>query len=534
MRDVLIVGAGFGGMYMLHRLRGAGFDVQVVEAGPDVGGTWFWNRYPGARCDVESLEYSYSFDPLLEDDWTWTERFATQPEILAYARFVADRFDLRRDISFDTRVTGARWDEADTVWLVETDAGPIRARHLIMATGCLSVGQRPDLPGAGDFTGDVLHTGTWPADPPVLEGKRIGVIGTGSSGVQVIPELAKIAGHLTVFQRTPHFCVPARNAPISDERIADWRRNAAGYRARARSETRSGWLPDPALGPSGAFGSDVHAREYDARWQKGGGNFLYAFSDVMTDEAANDVAADYVRARIAEMVDDGDTAGKLTPTTYPIGAKRICVGTDYYETYNRKNVTLVDVADGPIEGFTPTGLRAGGRDYPLDVVVFATGFDAMTGALMRLDLCGRDGARLADKWDAGPANYLGMMTTDFPNFFMITGPGSPSVLSNVIVSIEQHVAWVATLLEDMRAKGRQVVSPCHDAERAWVDRCREAAERTLMGRANSWYLGANIPGKPRVFMPYIGGVDAYRRECESVAAEGYRGFDFSPALIGAG
>jgi cyclohexanone monooxygenase len=530
--DAVVVGAGFAGLYMVHRLRAQGLSLRAFEAGPDVGGTWFWNRYPGARCDVESLEYAYSFLPELETEWRWSERFATQPEILRYINHVADRLDLRSAFTFETRVTAAQWREELGAWQVTAGSETLLSRYLIMATGCLSTTTKPAFPGIDEFRGTILHTGEWPEEPPVLEGKRVGVIGTGSSGVQAIPELAKAAGHLTVFQRTPHFCVPARNAPLREDQIARWHADFPELRRRAREETRSGWLPDPPAGSALDASPAQRQAEYDWRWAKGGGNFLYAYNDIGSNEAANATAADYVRERIRETVKDPATAARLVPQGYPIGAKRICVGTDFYETFNRANVTLADVASDPIVGLTPAGLRTRSREYELDVIVFATGFDAITGAILKVDIVG-PGGRLADAWADGPVNTMGLMVHGFPNLFTITGPGSPSVLSNVICSIEQHVEWISDLLAWMGTRGFSRIEPSAEAQAAWVEHCAEVAGRTLMGRANSWYMGANIPGKPRVFLPYIGGVDAYRRHCNAVAADNYRGFQLGKVAAAA-
>jgi cyclohexanone monooxygenase len=479
---------------------------------------------------VESVEYSYSFDPQIQQEWDWTERFATQPEILRYLNFVVDRLDLRRDITFGTTVTGAAFEEADNSWLVTTGRGEkVRARYLVMATGCLSASQMPDFPGLSSFKGEIYHTGQWPHRQVDFAGKRVGVIGTGSSGVQLIPQVAKEAAQLFVFQRTPTFSVPARNQPLSEEKVRHWKDNYPELRRKAREETRTGWLAEMPIGSALAARPEDRETEYRRRWKNGGANFLYAYDDICRDEAANRTAADFVRARIAEIVKDTKTAELLTPTDYPIGSKRICVDTDYYETFNRENVTLVDVSAAPIAGMTPDGLRTADAAYELDVIVFATGFDAMTGALTRLDPRGAGGARLPAKWDAGPTNYLGIMTTGFPNFFMVTGPGSPAVLSNVVVSIEQHVEWLADLFAYMKEKGYQRIEPAPEAERAWVEHCNELASRTLSGKGKSWYTGANIPGKPRVMMPYMGGVDTYRRKCAEVAAKGYEGFRLSKA-----
>jgi cyclohexanone monooxygenase len=531
--DVVIVGAGFSGLYMLHRLRGLGFSVHVCEAGSDVGGTWFWNRYPGARCDVESMQYSYSFDEALQQDWRWSERFATQPEILSYINHVADRFALRRDISLDTRIASATYDEDAVEWTLTTQAGAqIAARFCIMATGCLSAARIPDFPGMADYRGSVFHTGHWPHEGVDFSGLSVGVIGTGSSAIQAIPPIAAQAKHLTVFQRTPNFSVPARNWAMTDAYEQSWKRDYAALRRRAREETRSGTIYE--FSDKGALAVDAETRrcEYERRWQQGGANFMHAYNDILVDKAANDTAAEFVRGKIRETVADPQTAEALLPHGHPLGAKRICVDTDYYETFNRGNVTLVDVRRVPIERLTQDGLRIGGRDYAFDAIVFATGFDAMTGALDAIAIQGRGGATLKEAWSTGPRSYLGLMSAGFPNLFTVTGPGSPSVLSNVIVSIEQHVDWIADCLAHLRQHGISTIEPEQTAQDGWVAHVNEVAHRTLYPQANSWYMGANVPGKARVFMPYIGGVNVYRRICDEVAAEGYRGFRLAaePAL----
>ncbi|WP_066469564.1 NAD(P)/FAD-dependent oxidoreductase [Bosea sp. WAO] len=528
--DVVIVGAGFSGLYMLHRLRRLGFSVHVFEAGSDVGGTWYWNRYPGARCDVESMQYSYSFDEALQQEWRWSERFAGQPEILRYINHVADRFDLRRDISLDTRVASATYDEDAAEWTLTTRAGArIAARFCIMATGCLSAARTPDFPGMAAYRGRIFHTGHWPHEGVDFSGLTVGVVGTGSSAIQAIPLIAAQAKQLTVFQRTPNFSVPARNWAMTEAYEQSWKSDYAGLRRRAREETRSGTIYE--FSDKGALAVDAEAREreYERRWQKGGANFMHAFNDILVDKAANDTAADFVRNKIRQSVTDPRTAEALLPHDHPLGAKRICVDTDYYETFNRGNVALVDVREAPIEGLTAAGLRVGGRDYAFDAIVFATGFDAMTGALDAIDIRGCDGSSLKQAWSAGPRSYLGLMSAGFPNLFTITGPGSPSVLSNVIVSIEQHVDWIADCLAHLRRNGLNRIEADRQAQEDWVTHVNEVAHRTLYPQANSWYMGANIPGKTRVFMPYIGGVNVYRQICSDVAAEGYRGFRLAAA-----
>ena len=524
--DVVIVGAGFAGMYMLHRLRGLGLSARVFEAGGGVGGTWYWNRYPGARCDVESMQYSYSFSPELQQNWQWSELFASQPEILRYANHVADRFDLRRDIQFDTRVTEARFDRATHRWTIRTNHGDhVSARYCVMATGCLSTARVPDFPGIERFSGKVYHTGHWPHDGVDFTGRRVGVIGTGSSAIQAIPVIAQQASHVTVFQRTPNFSIPSRNGPMSDAYANSWKSDYPALREQAR-HMRTGILNSPNDISALEVSDGERQRIYEERWAAGGTNFMAAFNDLILSQQANDTAADFVRDKIRATVHDQEVAELLAPKNHPIGTKRICVDTDYYSTYNRDNVTLVDVRAAPISEITPTGVRVGGTEYQFDAIVFATGFDAMTGALLNIDI-EADGKTLREKWEEGPRTYLGLMTAGFPNIFMITGPGSPSVLSNMMVSIEQHVDWIADCVAHLRLRGLDCIEATQSAEDAWVAHGNEVAHRTLYPLANSWYMGVNIPGKPQVFMPYIGGVGSYRQICDDVASEGYRGFELS-------
>jgi len=524
--DAVIVGAGFSGLYLLHRLRGLGFSTRVFERGDDVGGTWYWNRYPGARCDVESMQYSYSFDEDLQQEWHWPEKFSAQPDILAYANHVADRYDLRKDIDFDTSVAAAHFDEGERRWIVETDKGErVRAQHFIMATGCISTAQIPNVEGLSDYKGRTFHTGAWPHEPVDFAGERIAVIGTGSSGIQAIPVLAGQAAHVTVFQRTPNYSLPSQNCPMTEDYERSWKEIYAARREEMRHSFH-GSLKDLNDKPALSVSEDERQATYQKRWDIGGTPYLGAFNDLLTNQDANDTAAEFVCNQIRKIVKDPVTAELLAPKTYPIGTKRICVDTGYFETYNRDNVALVDISEKPIERFTRDGLVANGKHYAFDSVVFATGFDAMTGTLFKVDIRGRDGQALKDKWYAGPRTYLGLMTEAFPNLFMITGPGSPSVKSNMIISIEQHVDLVTDSLVHMRANGLETMEPERQAEDAWVDHVQEAANRTLFPRANSWYMGANIPGKPRLFSPYIGGVGRYRRICEDMVAEGYKGFLF--------
>jgi len=527
--DVLIVGAGFAGLYMLHRARGMGLCARAIEAASDVGGTWWWNRYPGARCDIESLQYSYSWDEDLQQEWTWTERFATQPEILSYIRHVADRHDLRRDIAFETRVEEAEWDEGSARWTVALSTGERQtARNLVLATGCLSAARIPDLPGRDAFRGATYHTGDWPHEGVDFAGKRVAVIGTGSSGIQAIPEIAKQAAHLTVFQRTPNFSVPARNQPLDENYVHGWKSRYPELRKRAREETRSGTIYDFPTRSALEVGPEEREREYRWRWEKGGANFMHAFNDLVLDEAANATAADFVRDRIRETVRDPKTAESLCPTSYPIFTKRICVDDRYYATFNRANVELVDLRGTSLVGIEAAGVRTSDGLQEFDAIVYATGFDAMTGAITAIDLRGRGGRTVPEKWKEGPRAYLGLMLEGFPNLFTVTGPGSPSVLSNMVVSIEQHVDLIARILTEARSRGAAAVEAEREAEDAWVAHVNEVAAATLLPKAASWYMGANIPGKPRVFMPYIG-VSTYREACEKAVAEGWRGFRFDAA-----
>jgi cyclohexanone monooxygenase len=526
--DALIVGAGFAGLYMLHRLRTLGFSARIVEAGSGVGGTWFWNRYPGARCDIESLEYSYSFSDDLSREWQWSERYASQPEILRYLNHVADRFDLRPDIQLDTRVTSAVFDESANVWTIHTDCcPPMTARFCVMATGCLSVPKQPEYPGIEAYQGHVYRTAAWPHEGVDFTGQRVGVIGTGSSGIQSIPVIAQQAERLYVFQRTPSFSVPAHNRPLPPETLDDWRANGGAYRERARNSVFGILAVDPNDRSAVEESPEQRAQTYEDRWQRGGFALLGAFADLIVNPQANQTAAEFVHGKIREIVRDPAIAAKLTPTQYPIGAKRMCVDSGYYAAFNRENVTLVDVSATPIREITPSGIRASDREYALDSIVFATGFDAMTGALSRIEIRGRDGVTLQERWAAGPRTYLGLMVAGFPNLFTITGPGSPSVLSNMVLSIEHHVEWIADCLARLRAIHVSAIEAAPDAESAWVDHVNEVAGYTLFPLAGSWYVGANVPGKPRVFMPYIGGVGPYRQKCREVAENDYAGFTLS-------
>src|SRR3981189_2692008 len=528
--DVVVVGAGFAGMYMLHKLRGQGFSVRVYEQGGDVGGTWYWNRYPGARCDVESMQYSYSFSDELQQQWDWSERYAPQPEILKYANHVADRFDLGSDIQLNTRVDRAAFDESANSWQVATSDGKtVTAKYVVLATGCLSNARTPDIKGLADFKGKVYHTGHWPHEPVDFTGQRVGVIGTGSSGIQSVPVIAEQASHLTAFQRTANFSIPARNAELTAEEAEAFRTKNPEISRFAREEARNGIYTE--MPDRGALddGDNERRSKYESRWNRGGLPFMSVYNNLAPHKAANDTAADFVRAKIAEIVKDPETAKLLQPNNHPIGSKRICIDTDYFATFNRPNVTLLDIKSNPIEEITDNAVRTAGKDYEVDALVLATGFDAMTGSVAKINIRGRNGQTLNQKWAEGPKTYLGLMSASFPNLFIITGPGSPSVLSNMIVSIEQHVDWITDCIGYMRERGFEAMEASRDAQDKWVAHVNKVPHTTLYPQANSWYMGANIPGKPQVFMPYIGGVGVYRQICNDVAARGYEGFAMTTA-----
>jgi cation diffusion facilitator CzcD-associated flavoprotein CzcO len=524
--DAVIVGAGFSGLYMLHRLREVnGLQARVVEAGDGVGGTWYWNRYPGARCDSESYYYSYSFSEELEQEWEWSSKYPEQPEILAYLNHVADRFDLRRDIDLSTRVVSGTYDDTTKRWELVTDAGDTYdARFFISAVGCLSSANVPDIPGLDSFEGRWYHTGAWPHGGVDFRGTRVGLVGTGSTGIQATPVIAKDAGHLTVFQRTPNYSVPARNEPLTPDRWMEIKAEYRTIRAKAR-DSFAGFPFDPSFSSALAATPEERLATYERLWQVGGFSFLYgSYFDIFFNREANETAAEFIRSKIREVVRDPGVAEKLCPTDHPYGSKRPPIDTDYFETFNRPNVSLVDVKDTPIVEISTRGIVTTDCEYDLDIIVFATGFDAMTGSLLRMDIRGREGLPLREKWAAGPRSYLGLQVAGFPNMFTITGPGSPSVLSNMPVSIEQHVEWISDCLAYLDEHGLATIEATPDAEEAWVEHVADVAKMTLFWEAKSWYLGANIPGKTQVFMPYVGGVASYRRRCDEVAATGYDGF----------
>ncbi len=521
--DAVIVGAGFAGLYMLHRLRGLGFTARVFEAGGGVGGTWYWNRYPGARCDVESMQYSFSFSTELDQQWDWSEKYAPQPEILAYADHVADRFDLRRHIAFDTRVTAATFDETAKCWRIETDRGDrVAARFCIMAVGCLSAANRPPFEGMEDFRGPIYHTGEWPHDGVDFTGRCVGVIGTGSSAIQSIPLIAGQASALTVFQRTATYSVPAWNERLTDEYRNTIKADYPALRARARARPTGFYFPfnmKPALEAA----PEERERQYEEAWQRGGLPFLGAYGDLLFEKEANDTIAEFARAKIRGIVKDPKTAELLCPSNV-FGCKRLCVDTGYFETYNLPHVKLVDVSKTPIERFTANGIEVAGTEYPLDAVVCATGFAAMTGSYDRIAITGRGGLRLSEKWRAGPRTYLGVASAGFPNLFTITGPGSPSVLASMIQAIEQHVDWMADCIAHLRDIGAATIEPVQQYEDDWVEHVNEVSKVSLRSTCSSWYVGANIAGRPRVFMPYIGGFPVYVQKCNEVMTRGFEGF----------
>ena len=526
--DVVVIGAGFAGLYAHYKFREIGFSAFGFEAAPGIGGTWFWNRYPGARCDVESLDYTYSFSPELLKEWRWSERYATQPEILNYANHVAERFDLRRDIAFETRVTAATFDEQANQWLVQTDRGDaVRCRYLVTAVGCLSLPKPPEIAGLDEFQGRWVQTGAWPRELVEIAGKRVAIIGTGSSGIQAIPVLAEEAAQLTVFQRTANFSIPAHNGPVDPEHEATVRADYVDYCRRSRL-TRGGILPRVNTGASALEVSEEERRAtFERVWQFGTFNLQSAYRDITTDIKANTLVAEFVHEKIREAVKDPAVAEKLLPRDHPFGTKRLCLDSGYFETFNRDNVELVDLRETPIERITSGGIRTSARDYSFDLIIFATGFDAMTGPLISLNITGADGLALKDAWRDGPQSYLGLMIAGFPNLFTVNGPSSPSVLTNMLPAIEQHVDWIVECIGSMEKQGYGRIEADENAQTAWAEEVAMIADNTLYTKANSWYMGANVPGKPRMFMVYIGGFDRYIERCETIVRDGYTGFRFS-------
>jgi cation diffusion facilitator CzcD-associated flavoprotein CzcO len=527
--DAVIVGAGFAGLYALHKLRNEmGLSARVLEAGSGIGGTWYWNRYPGARSDTSSWIYCYSFDEELLQEWQWSERYPQQREVLSYLEHVAERFDLNRDIQLGTRVTAATFDEASGRWEVRTDTGDVvSARFLIAALGALSAANVPDVPGLENFTGERYHTAEWPHEGVDFTGKRVGLIGTGATGIQVATELAEQADHLTVFQRTPNYAVPLGNHPLDDELRRRYKENYDEIWEQVRHNF-SGHDYEPIGKSLQEATPEEREQAFRERYDRGGfGLWLGNYDDILVSREANGAVSEWVRERIAERIDDPATAEKLTPSDHAFGTKRVPLENGYYEIFNRDNVELVDVKETPIEEVTPTGVRTRDGEHEFDAIVFATGFDAMTGPYNKIEIRGRGGQLLRDKWADGPHTYLGVMSAGFPNLFAVTGPQSPSVLTNVPVAIEQHVEWISGLIGHMRDGGLDVVEPTREAEEEWVKHSQEVAHTTLFPESATWYMGANIPGKPQVFLPYLGGLGPYRQKCDEVAANGYEGFAFA-------
>jgi cation diffusion facilitator CzcD-associated flavoprotein CzcO len=526
--DVVVIGAGFAGLYTHHKLREINLTVFGFEAAPEVGGTWFWNRYPGARCDVESLDYTYSFSTELLDEWRWSERFATQPEILKYANHVADRFDLRREIAFETKVTALEFDERNGRWVVRTDRGDVvLSRYIVTAVGSLSLPKAPQIVGLEDFEGRWVQTAAWPHEPVDVAGKRVAVIGTGSSGIQVIPILATQAAHLTVFQRTPNYSVPAHNGPVDPDYEARVRSNYAEHCKRNR-RTKGGVPSRINTGLSAMEVSPGERRvKFEEAWKFGTFSLQSVFRDITLNPEANAAAAGFVHDKIRSVVKDPATAEKLIPRGFPFGTKRLCLDTDYYATFNRDNVDLVDIREDPIERITRTGIQTSRKEYPADLIVFATGFDAITGPLLALNITGAGGCSLKDAWRHGPQSYLGLAIARFPNLFTVNGPSSPSVLTNMLQSIEHHVDWIVACIDYAEKNGVDRVEADSEAQVAWAHEVANMANTTLYTKADSWYMGANVPGKPRVFLMYIGGLDRYVERCEAIVRDGYAGFKFS-------
>ncbi|OBJ91361.1 cyclohexanone monooxygenase [Mycolicibacterium conceptionense] len=527
--DVVVVGAGFGGLYALHKFRSQGLSVRVFEAAPEVGGTWYFNRYPGARCDVESVDYCYSFSDELQQEWTWTEKYATQTEILEYINWVADKLDLRRDITFETRVSSVVLDERALRWTVTTDAGEaIDARFVVMATGPLSAAMTPDFPGLETFAGDIYHTAHWPHEDVDFAGKRVAVIGTGSSGIQSIPLIAEQAEQLYVFQRTPNYSVPAGNRPLAADEIAEIKAN---YAERRRMSWRSGGGSPHVAHPKLTMEATPEEREeaFEKRWDLGGVLFSKTFSDQMISLEANEEARKFYENKIRAVIDDPAVAELLIPDDHPIGTKRICTDTNYFQTFNRPNVELVSVRRTPIETIDEAGITTSDAHYDIDALVLATGFDAMTGALAKVDIQGRGGKKLVDDWADGPRTYLGLGVDGFPNLFLVSGPGAPAVLANMVLHAEAHVNWISEAIAHLDQNGYAAIEPTADAVDSWMAECARRAEATLFTKANSWYMGANVPGKPRMFMLFIGGFGTYLDICNEAAADGYKGFDLLKA-----
>ena len=529
--DVVIVGAGFAGMYMQHKIQQRGLSVRLYEAGSGVGGTWYWNTYPGARVDVESVEYSYSFDDDLQQEWSWSERYASQPELMRYANHFADRFKLRQNMQFNTRVTSAVYDAKKYRWQVATNlGGEVSAKYCVLATGFLSSGSIPNFDGLNDYSGDKYLTSRWPKEEINFSGQKVAVIGTGSSAVQSIPIIAKQADHLFVFQRTPSFSIPARNGPLDREFEKRVKSDYPEWRRRQRYESRAGFISvnfQPTA-PNDKSAVDVSAEErfadYEMRWQSGGLCYYSSFIDLLTNEEANKTLADFVRNKIREKVEDPEIAELLAPKDYPIMAKRLCADTNYYETYNRKNVSLVSIKDSPIEKLTDKGLIVHSHEYEVDSIIFATGFDAVTGAIKNINVRGLQGKSLDEHWEGAPRAYLGLMSSGFPNLFFLDGPCSNGALVSPMLLSEYQVEWVDRCINQIGIGPDAEIEPTLKAENSWMEHMEEVGKDSLLHLANSWYVGANIPGKPRALLSYLGGLENYRRQCSSGEANDYGNF----------
>jgi cation diffusion facilitator CzcD-associated flavoprotein CzcO len=531
--DAIIIGAGVTGLYQLYSLRKLGISVHVFEKGSGVGGTWYWNRYPGARFDSESYTYGYSWSEEVLQEWNWTEHFSPQPETLRYLNFVADKFDLKKDITFNASVKSAHWNEAADRWDIETENGErASARFLITAIGILHAANMPKIPGIEDFEGQSWHTSQWPRDANGwgsmdvgLNGKRIGVIGTGATAVQLIQELAKVAGDLTVFQLLPEYCAPLGNSKIDDE----WQQQIkARYPEIFKTcrETFAGFehVPDPRSA------LDVPAEEREAFWEKlygepGFGIWLGNYSDILTNQQANDLITDFIRKKIRERVKDPKVAEKLVPKTYGFGLRRVPMETHYYEVYNQDNVHLVDLTETPIQRITKTGVKTSDKEFEFDFIIYATGFDAVTGSFTRMDIRGEGGQTLKDKWENGPRTYLGLQTVGFPNMFTLVGPHNGATFCNMPRCAEQNVEWVTECVRYLTENGIERIEPKPDAEQAWTDHVNEIVQNTLLPTVDSWFMGTNVEGKKKNFLMYTGGSPAYRAKCDEVAAQGYEGFD---------
>ncbi len=527
--DVIIVGAGFGGMYAVYKFRELGLAIQGFEAGGNVGGVWYWNRYPGARVDLPSIDYSYAFSPEIEQEWTWKEQFAAQPELLDYINFVADRLDLRKHIQFNTRVTSAVWDEARQLWRVTTDQGDVcEAPICIMATGPLSIPKDPEIPGLASFKGDLLRAAKWPHQPVSFAGKRVGIIGTGSTGIQIIQEIGPQCGELFVFQRTPSFTMPMRNEELTPDYVAEVKRNYKSIREAALNSAVGGVRPTSTRGFFTVTPRQRQSLLEDA-WKQGGLNMLGTFSDLLLNEEANEHVAEFVRGKISEIVKDPATAEALKPRGYPIFARRPCLDNTYYDTFNLPTVHLKNCLVDPILEITERGVRLESGEVELDMLILATGYDGLTGALMAFDVVGRGGLTVNEVWKSGARGHLGLMMAGFPNLFLTTGPTGPAALANIIRTSEHDVDWIATAMAHMDAKGLTAMEPTPAAEDRWMAIVAALAERTLVSKAKTWYVGANVEGKSQGLTMFTGGFVKYREYCRTAAEAGYTDFTFEPA-----